>query len=81
MAYKAGTICEKSLQALKEQELLKDTKTYKLEFCEHYVIGKKMKLKFGTWIHCTIRIFDYAHTDVWRPIKTALLGDNHYFMS
>ena len=49
-------------------------KTCKLEFFEHCVIDKKTKVKFGTAIHCTERIFDYIHTDIWGPIKTASLG-------
>ena len=44
MAYEARNIGEKSLQALTKQGLLKGSRTYKLEFCEHCVIGKKIKV-------------------------------------
>ena len=59
-----GYAGEKSLQALAKQRLLKAVKTCKLEFCEHYVIGKKTKVKFGTAIHCTEMILDYVRTDI-----------------
>ena len=78
---KLGHTCEKSLQALGKQGLLKGAETYKLELCEHFVIGKKTKVKFGTTIHRTERILDYVHTDIWGPTKTVSLGGNHYFVS
>ena len=59
-----GHAGEKSMQALAKQGLLKGAKTCKLEFCEHCVLGKKSKVKFGTAIHRTKRILDYVHTDV-----------------
>ena len=47
MVYKAEIHNEKSLQALAMQGLLKRAKSCKLEICEHRVIGKKTKVKFG----------------------------------
>jgi len=32
--------------------------------CEHCVIGKKIKVKFGTTTHCTERILNYVHIDI-----------------
>ena len=55
---------KKSLQTLANQGLLKGAKTCKLEFCEHCLIGKKIKVKFGTAIHYTEEILDYVHTGV-----------------
>jgi len=43
-------------------------------------LGKKTKVKFGTAIHHTKRIFDYMHTDIWGPSKNASLGGKHYFI-
>jgi len=43
---------------------LKDAKTCKMEFCEHCVLSKKTKVKFGTTIHSTKEILDYIHADV-----------------
>ena len=72
---------EKSLQGLTKQDLLKDFKTFKLKFCEHCVIGKKIKVKFDTAVHYTKKNFDYVHIDVWGPIKAASIGSNHCFVS
>jgi len=69
------------LQALAEQGLLKGSSTCKLEFCVHCVIGKKIKVRFGTTTHCTEGILGYIHTDIWEPAKTASIGGNHYFVS
>jgi len=52
-------------QALAKKDLLKGAKTYKLKFCEHCIIGNKIKVKIGTTIHYTEEILDYIHTDVW----------------
>ena len=76
-----GHAGEKSLQTLARQGLLKGVGTCKMEFCEHYIIGKKTKVKFGTTTHCTEGILDYVHTDVWGPTKTASIEGNHYFVS
>jgi len=76
-----GHTGEKSLQAFAKQGLLKGVKTCKLDFCEHCVIGKKTKVKFGTATYCTEGILDYVHTDVWGPTKTTSIGGNHYFVT
>jgi len=61
--------------------LLKGTKACKLEFCEHCVLGKQRKVKFGTAIHNTKGIMDYVHSDVWGPAKTPSIGGRHYFVT
>ena len=76
-----GHTGEKSMQVLKKQDLLKGTKTCKLKFCQHCVLGKKTKVKFGIAIHHTKGILDYMHTDAWGPSKNASLGGKHYFVS
>ena len=57
---------------------MKGVRTCKLDFYEHYIIGKNTKVKFGTSTHCTDGTLDYVHTDVWGPTKTASIGDNHF---
>ena len=69
------------MQTLMKKGLLKGAETCKLDLCEHCIIGKKTKVKFGTASHCTEGILDYVHTDVWGPTKTASIGGNHYFVS
>ena len=76
-----GHVGEKALQGLVKQGLLKGAKTGKLEFCEHCVLGKQTRIKFGTAIHRTKGILAYVHTDVWGPSKNASLGGKHYFVS
>ena len=76
-----GHAGEKSLQTLAMQELLKDAKTYKMDFCEQCVLGKQKRVKFCTAIHNTEGILDYIHTYVWGPTKTASLGGKHYFVT
>jgi len=76
-----GHAGEKSMQVLIKQGLLKGAKTRKLEFCEHCVLGKKTKMKFGTVIHQTREILDYVHIDFWGPSKNTSLRRKHYFIS
>ena len=59
-----GHAGQKYLQTLAMQGLLKGAKTCKLDFCEQCVMGKQMRVKFGTTIHNTKGILDYIHTDV-----------------
>ncbi|GMI79054.1 hypothetical protein HRI_001574700 [Hibiscus trionum] len=76
-----GHAGEKSLQILAKQGLLKGAKACKLNFCEHCVLGKQKRVKFGTAIHNTKGILDYVHSDVWGPSKTTSLGGKHYFVT
>ncbi|KAH9698452.1 Integrase catalytic domain-containing protein [Citrus sinensis] len=70
-----GHTGEKALQTLVKQGLLKGTNSYKLEFCEHCVLGKQTRVKFGSTIHDTKRILDYVHNDTGRKVKR-LRSDN-----
>ena len=76
-----GHAGERALLILVQRGLLKSAKTCKLEFCEHHVMGKKMKVKFGTAIHNTKGILDYVHSNVWGPTKSASMGGRHYFVT
>ncbi|KAG8479437.1 hypothetical protein CXB51_029202 [Gossypium anomalum] len=71
-----GHAGEKVLQTLAKQGLLKGANSCKLEFCEHCVLSKHMRVKFGPSIHNTKGILDYVHGNVWGPTKVASLGDN-----
>ncbi|KAG8480135.1 hypothetical protein CXB51_024911 [Gossypium anomalum] len=76
-----GHAGEKALQTLAKQGLLKGVNSCKLEFCEHCVLGKQTRVKFGSTIHNTKGILDYVHSDVWGPTKVASLGGLHYFVT
>ena len=51
------------------------------EFCEHCVLSKKIKVKFGTAVHHNKGILHYVHTNMWGPSKNASLGEKYYFIS
>ena len=69
-----GHAGERALFILVKRLLLKCAKTRKLEFCEHSVIGKQRRVKFGIVIHNTEGILDYVHSYVWGPSKSASMG-------
>ncbi|CAL9009245.1 unnamed protein product, partial [Prunus brigantina] len=71
----------KASQGLVKQGLLKGAKACKLEFCEHCVLGKQIRVKFGIYIHHTKGTLDYVHIDVWGPSKNAPWGGSHYSVS
>ncbi|KAE8691959.1 hypothetical protein F3Y22_tig00110864pilonHSYRG00223 [Hibiscus syriacus] len=64
-----GHAGEKSLQILAKKRLLKGAKACKLNVCEHCVLGKQKRVKFGTTIHNIKGIVDYIHSDVY-PMKS-----------
>jgi len=68
-----GHTGDKSLQALTKKSLMKGANTCNLKFYKHCVIGMKTKMRFRTATHCTERILDYFHTDVWDLPKWHLL--------
>jgi transposase InsO family protein len=78
---KLGHASEKALQGLAKQGLLDSATTSKFGFCEHCIMGKQTRVKFGTVIHNTKGTLNYVHTDVWRPTKVPSLGGKHYFFT
>ena len=76
-----GHAGEKALQGLVKQGLLKGAKTGKFDFCEHCVLGKQTRVKFGAAIHRTKGTLDYIHTDVWGPSRNASLGGKRWFVT
>ncbi|KAH9659027.1 hypothetical protein KPL70_023708 [Citrus sinensis] len=61
--------------------LIERYKFLQIRFCEHCVMGKQTRVKFGSAIHDKKGILDYVHSDVWGPTKTASLGGIHYFVT
>ena len=76
-----GHVGNKALQNLIKQGVLKGAKSGRIDFCEHCVLGKQTKVKFGTAIHQTKGILDYVHSDVWGPTKNESLGGKRWFVS
>ena len=59
-----GHAGEKALQTLVKQGLLKGVNSCKLKFYEHCVLGKQKRVKFGSSIHNTKGIPDYAYSNM-----------------
>jgi len=78
---KLGHVGEKALQELAKQGLLDGNTTNKFEFCEHCILGKQTRVKFGIAVYNTKGTLDYINTDVWGPIKVPSLGGEHYFVT
>lgn len=57
--------------------LLISVKACKLEFYEHYVLGKKRRENFGSAIHNTEDILNYVHSNVWGTTKRTPIGSRH----
>ena len=76
-----GHAGERALLILVKWGLLQGAKTHKLEFCEHCVMGKQRRVKFGIGIHNTESILEYVHSDVWGPTKSESMGVIYYFVT
>ncbi|XP_038896415.1 uncharacterized mitochondrial protein AtMg00300-like [Benincasa hispida] len=57
-------VSERGLQALSQQGLLGGVKDIELPFCEHCIMGKSTRVKFGKGKHSTKGILDYIHSDL-----------------
>ncbi|KAA0043826.1 putative gag-pol polyprotein [Cucumis melo var. makuwa] len=74
-------VSERGLQALSQQGLLGGVKNVELPFCEHCIMGKSTRVKFGKGKHITKGILDYVHSDLWGPTKEVSMGGSRYFIS
>ena len=59
MSYVLWSYKEKGFIEFGEVRILKGEKTWKLEFCEHYVFEKQTRLKFDIATDCTKGVLDY----------------------
>jgi hypothetical protein len=75
-----GHMSERGMLELHKRNLLKGVKTYKLDLCKFYVLGKQNRVQFKTATHKTEGILYYVHSDVWGPVKTASQGRHMYFV-
>lgn len=77
---KLGHMTERGLKILSERKLLPGLTKVSLPFCEHCVISKQHRLKFGTSTAKSKGILDLIHSDVWKaPVLS--LGGARYFVS
>ena len=63
------------------KDYLKDSKSLKLDFCEHCELGKQTRVKFVSEVRTTEGLLNYIHADVWGPTKTASLSGNRWFVT
>jgi hypothetical protein len=59
---------EKGLKILSDQKLLHGLTNVTLPFCEHCVISKQHRLKFGTSTSKSKYILDLIYSDVWQAL-------------
>ena len=71
----------RSLKGLVSQGLLKGVKSLKMDFYEHYILGKQTRVKFVGSLHQTDDILDYIHTDIWGPTQNPSMGGKRYFVT
>lgn len=81
MSYVLGSYREKGFIEFGEVRILKGEKTWKLEFCEHYVFEKQTRLKFDIATDYTKGDLDYIHAKVYSPTKVSSFGGMHYFVT
>uniref|UniRef100_A0A2N9EMQ4 Uncharacterized protein n=1 Tax=Fagus sylvatica TaxID=28930 RepID=A0A2N9EMQ4_FAGSY len=73
-----GHADDSALQRLVKQDLLKDVKTCKFEFCELCILGKQIRVKLDIAVHLINGMLDYVHTDMWGLAKVASFGGRRY---
>ena len=81
MAYATWACCEKALQTLVNQGVLKGATTVELIYMNIVYLVNKKNVKFCTAIHQTKGILDYVLTDVWGPTKNVSLGGKRWFVT
>nr|KYP49222.1 hypothetical protein KK1_029061 [Cajanus cajan] len=60
-----GHVSEKGLVKLGKQNLLNGDILDKLDFCDHCILGKSLKVKFETSMYVSSRPFEYVHLNLW----------------
>ena len=78
--YKLGHMSERGIKILAERNLLPGLTSVNLPFCEHCVVSKQSRLKFGRSTAKSKHILDLIHSDVWESPVTSL-GGAKYFVS
>ena len=68
------------LTKLQEKYLLSGLGKIKLDFCEHWVMGKHHRKAFGVGIHSSKEYLEYIHSDMWGPSPIASLSRKWYFV-
>ena len=76
-----GHVSERGLHELEKQGLFGSEKLGGLDFCEHCVYGKAIRVKFSKLSYVTKETLGYVHSDLWGPSQKESLGGGRYFIS
>ena len=63
--HKLGHMSKRGIKILAERNLLPGLTSVNLPFCEHCVISKQSRLKFGRFAIKSKHILDLIHSNVW----------------
>ena len=81
MTHGLGHMTKKGLMILGRLGVLKGMEKPSIEFCEHYIYGKRCRVQFHTSKSKSRNILDYVHSDVWGPTKQPSKGGSSYYVS
>ena len=76
-----GHLSEKMLAVLRMKGLLLNLRSTDLEFCEHCMSRKQHQRAFGVRTHCSKKVLEYVHSDVWGPSPTCSHSRCLYYVS
>jgi len=54
---------------MSKQNILEGDRLEELDFCDHFVLEKSLRLKFETGKHISSKSFKYAHAYLWGPTQ------------
>ena len=78
--YKLGHVLERGIKILAASNPLPGLTSVNLPFCEHCIVSKQSRLRFGRSAAKSKHILDLIHSDVWESPVTSL-GGAKYFIS
>lgn len=76
-----GHIGERGLNELANREAFGESKTVKLDFCDHCVLGNARKRTFEKGVHSTQQPLNYIHSDIWGPSRVETHSGGKYFIT
>lgn len=76
-----GHVSERGLNELAKRSAFDDSKSVKLELCDHCVLSKAKKHSYKKEVHNTQAPLDCIHIDIWGPSRTETHSGDKYFMT
>jgi len=65
---------------LGKQNLIGGDRLQELEFFYNCILEKSHKLKFEIHKHVSNKPFEYAHVDLWGPMRAQTYGEGSYLL-